>query len=1051
MIPLRLTLRNFLSYRQATLAFDGLHVACVCGANGAGKSSLLEAIAWAVWGQSRASSEDNIIHLGETEARVDFTFRCRDQTYRIIRSRYRRQASALEFQVETPEGFRVLTGRGMRATQALIHQHIRLDYDTFVNSAYLRQGRADEFMLKRPSDRKRILADLLKLAEYDQLAERARERARQRRAEGTALEQTIARLAEALAMRHTVAQQQAEAQARRQQLQDSLEAVTQAIQQQQEQIQQRSAWQQAQQLQRQAQQRLQADCERLLAEQRRVQQQQAEYQAVLAEAEAIAAHYAQYQALQAEDAAQSQRMAAHRAARQECQELEQQRAEVMRTLTERLQRTEAQVETLTQQHDELGPILAKAERIAEAQGQLTAARAKLTQLDQRQLDADPLLQQQQRLQAQVDQQRVRLMTRLEELQQALTQAEQQAQQSDSHQQAIHQAQQHIQHLQQRRTYKEQVRERGLERRRFMDRLQARQVDIEQQLEILEQKMSLLNPVAVDPTDLSSPLPRVAPAVESPVLQGHPTSSGGHTLSHGAAPKSPEAHVACPLCDRPLDGPHRARVSAQYQQEQQDLQQQLWTTREQLAAAEREIQIMRQEYRQIEQELTDYDAVMEHNGQLKARFQSAAQAATQLGALQQEQQHLQQQLQDQTYGGDWREELQDIAQRLQQISYDERSHALARGEVDRWRWADVKQAELQQAQKQQQRLAAQRQTLIDQAVALTAALAAVAQSELQQAIDHLNQELTAIAYDSDHHTAVRQQLTQAQGWLLRHQALQQAQKQMPELAARQQTLSINRQERTAALQAAQQEVARLQTAIDAVDADPETLLALQRQQQELTQARDQQLAQIGRLEQQQQQLAQQQQRYDAAIAQQQQLKHQVWLHEELTHAFGRNGIQALIIETVLPQLEADANRILGRLSANQLHLQFVTQRASKTKTRGQTKLIDTLDILIADTQGTRPYETYSGGEAFRVNFAIRLAIARLLAQRAGTPLQLLVIDEGFGTQDAAGCDRLISAINAIAADFACVLTVTHIPYLREAFQSRIEVVKTEAGSQLQLVT
>ncbi|HHP7244889.1 MAG TPA: SbcC/MukB-like Walker B domain-containing protein, partial [Elainellaceae cyanobacterium] len=157
--------------------------------------------------------------------------------------------------------------------------------------------------------------------------------------------------------------------------------------------------------------------------------------------------------------------------------------------------------------------------------------------------------------------------------------------------------------------------------------------------------------------------------------------------------------------------------------------------------------------------------------------------------------------------------------------------------------------------------------------------------------------------------------------------------------------------------------------------------------------------------------------------------------------------SLMIENVLPQLEAEANQILGRLSANQLHVQFVTQRAGRRKS---SRLIDTLDILIADIQGTRPYETYSGGEAFRVNFAIRLALARLLAQRSGTSLQMLIVDEGFGTQDAAGCDRLISAINAIASDFACILTVTHMPHLKEAFQTRIEVQKTPDGSTLQLL-
>ncbi|MGB3755985.1 MAG: SbcC/MukB-like Walker B domain-containing protein, partial [Rivularia sp. (in: cyanobacteria)] len=125
------------------------------------------------------------------------------------------------------------------------------------------------------------------------------------------------------------------------------------------------------------------------------------------------------------------------------------------------------------------------------------------------------------------------------------------------------------------------------------------------------------------------------------------------------------------------------------------------------------------------------------------------------------------------------------------------------------------------------------------------------------------------------------------------------------------------------------------------------------------------------------------------------------------------------------------------------------KSSKAKKKNA-KLIDTLDIVIADARGTRAYETYSGGEAFRINFAIRLALAKLLAQRAGAALQLLIVDEGFGTQDNEGCDRLIAAINAIAPDFACILTVTHMPHLKEAFAARIEVNKTQDGSQIRMM-
>ncbi|HAN45380.1 MAG TPA: hypothetical protein DCQ32_02380, partial [Cyanobacteria bacterium UBA8156] len=89
----------------------------------------------------------------------------------------------------------------------------------------------------------------------------------------------------------------------------------------------------------------------------------------------------------------------------------------------------------------------------------------------------------------------------------------------------------------------------------------------------------------------------------------------------------------------------------------------------------------------------------------------------------------------------------------------------------------------------------------------------------------------------------------------------------------------------------------------------------------------------------------------------------------------------------------------------------------------------------------------GGEAFRINFAVRLALARLLAQRKGGQLQTLIVDEGFGSQDAEGCDRLVAALNAIAEEFACILVVTHLPRLRDTFPTVLEVSKTADGSRV----
>lgn len=170
---------------------------------------------------------------------------------------------------------------------------------------------------------------------------------------------------------------------------------------------------------------------------------------------------------------------------------------------------------------------------------------------------------------------------------------------------------------------------------------------------------------------------------------------------------------------------------------------------------------------------------------------------------------------------------------------------------------------------------------------------------------------------------------------------------------------------------------------------------------------------------------------------------------LERAFGKDGVPALLIEQALPEIEAQANEILDRLSAGAMSVRFATQRDYKDKNRDDKK--ETLDILISDSAGTREYEMFSGGEAFRVNFAIRLALSRVLAQRAGARLQTLVIDEGFGSQDADGRQRLIEAINLVSADFAKILVITHLEELKDAFPARIEVEKTGLGSNAKVVT
>ena len=301
MIPIQLIIKNFLSYRDAALDFSGLHTACICGSNGAGKSSLLEAITWAIWGESRATVEDDVIHSGAKEVRIDFTFQSGQQTYRVIRNRVRGGTSILEFQIETTSGFRALTGKGLKATQDVILEHIKLDYETFINSAYLRQGKADEFMLKSHAERKEILAELLKLNQYDELEERAKNSFKIYRIRGEDLERSLENIKVQLQQREITENQRAELEAQLQDLQQVQTFENSQLQSLQVIQHQRQNWEQQLNFLRQRYDNLSQDSDRLQQEQIAVKSQLADLEKILNQEVDIQAGYTQYQNLQSEE------------------------------------------------------------------------------------------------------------------------------------------------------------------------------------------------------------------------------------------------------------------------------------------------------------------------------------------------------------------------------------------------------------------------------------------------------------------------------------------------------------------------------------------------------------------------------------------------------------------------------------------------------------------------------------------------------------------------------------------------------------------------------
>lgn len=175
-----------------------------------------------------------------------------------------------------------------------------------------------------------------------------------------------------------------------------------------------------------------------------------------------------------------------------------------------------------------------------------------------------------------------------------------------------------------------------------------------------------------------------------------------------------------------------------------------------------------------------------------------------------------------------------------------------------------------------------------------------------------------------------------------------------------------------------------------------------------------------------------------------LQDKIIVYRNLVDAFGKNGIPSYIIEGVIPEIRSIANQLVQTLTDGRMR---VTIQVQKTLKSGETG--DTLEIIVGDEIGDRPYNLYSGGERFIIDFSLRIALSVLLSRRCGSPIQTLIIDEGLGALDEDNRTKFVEALNLAAARFGFkrILLITHATDVHDFFENVIEVVKDKGGSRV----
>ena len=902
MIPHKITLKNFLSYGEElqTIDFKNYNLICLSGRNGHGKSALLDAMTWALWGQARkvsgtSKADDGLLRLGGQRMMVSFEFSFNGRLYRVRREfakSYGKPQASLDFELfnEQKDGFISLTDKTIRATNDKIEQLLGLDFDTFVNSSFIRQGQSNEFSRKSPQERKQILATILGFSKYDQLQQLAMEKAR------------------------------------------NLNDEKKLLLMQQEQGMQMIA------LEEEVKQKYQAVCLTLTEFEGEEQQTAAKLVQLEQEHELLMQQFHLFSLLQKEQ----QQLLLHQAAK------------VTELLTLR-----SLWKVIHQQQLSLPPY----EQLEKERKSAYEAESAFRVLQQQSLS----------------------------LHEQLLQKKEQQQKEYAVVKARYEKELYDQKLFCEQKKVELTHKNGLK----IELVKKCQEFISKEKQLLaeEQTLQLLCSMQLE-FEKSYQLEKAQfekrrSYYQMLVQRGNWTRAALEDVERRKKKLEDTTSAGCPFCEQVLTVKRKQFL----------------------------LDIIIKEEQFLHRRLAKISIILKSLKALLVEQHERINAATK-----QQEEHKIIAIKYETI----KQELLRIGQELkvstiQQEQLDEQILQLEKVQVE----AEKKLLEVT--------------TVVQTILVSDPGLALLAKE-----IERCEQQRQLLVYDQALHTKAVLRLQAAEDSIknaeqLAHQVVEQEarKREISSLIRSLKQYKIDLELLAKKIAAAQgvEEQLKVSEALK-LELKQKMKLIIDRKKEptELKIKFEQELLRLTIV------AKELQERQKKIII----IEEELADYQYLAQAFGKNGIQALLIEEAIPEIEAEANALLAKLTENQVQLFIESLRDLK---KGGVR--ETLDIQISDAAGVRPYEMFSGGEAFRIDFALRIAISKLLARRSGTALQTLIIDEGFGSQDDEALSKIMDCLFAIQSDFSRIVIVSHLAEMKDSFPIHFVVEKSSLGSQVRV--
>jgi exonuclease SbcC len=183
MRPQQLVMEGFLAYRRKTeVDFSGADLFVLSGPTGAGKSSVIDGMTFALYGSIPRLGKGSVAPLISAQAdraRVSFRFTIADETYTAARVLERQGSGATTKEARLQRGHEetVLAGNADEVTNE-VTRLLGLSYEHFIKAVVLPQGAFADFLTDRPKDRQALLGELLEMGLYEDVMQRANVRAK---------------------------------------------------------------------------------------------------------------------------------------------------------------------------------------------------------------------------------------------------------------------------------------------------------------------------------------------------------------------------------------------------------------------------------------------------------------------------------------------------------------------------------------------------------------------------------------------------------------------------------------------------------------------------------------------------------------------------------------------------------------------------------------------------------------------------------------------------------------------------------------------------------